>query len=586
MGELRVRGRDASARLGVLQTAGRPLRTPAFFPVFNPNKPYVTPREMREDFGFGQLIANSYILCRNPHLKEEALEKGLHSMFDFDGVIMTDSGAYQLFKYGEVEVSNREIIEFQREIGADIGTIIDFPMSSKLSYPKAKEGTEITIRNAEEWAEMREEIQGTAWLGTVQGSVYEDLVESCGSRIASLGFDYFGAGSIKVALERYDYRAQVEYFLRVRRALPPNRPIHFWGIGHPATFAFFTALGADSFDSAAYAIFAVDGRYMTVGGTLRLQELEEFPCNCPICMGHTPKEVRALPEEERVRVMSKHNLYACAAEMRRVREAIRGGWLWELVQMRARYHPKLLEGLRRAFSSFKEELELREPFSKKSGIFYSGEETRLRPEVLRSKELLARVTEGERFFHSSLFGRVPIGLRYTYPFGQTHVPGEEETDEKPSDEELVRQILQYQFGSEASGSFARIRLARSRATGMPRDVYDGEVRVGMVRSHDGLFVPGLEGAKRLLRAIPPPGSRVVVKDERRELVARGGTVFSDFVSSSDPRIRPQQEVLVVDDGDSLLATGKSFLSSQEVGFFEHHPFVGIRHHVLSSAQGD
>ncbi len=580
IGSFLIRARDASARLGTVATKSGPLELPAFFPVYNPNKPVISPEEILRDFKIKQIITNSYIIYRNPELRSKVLERGLHEVLGFDGIIMTDSGAYQLYKYKRVEVSNIDIIRFQHEIGSDIGSIIDVPMAAHISYKEAAEGVKETIKHARELDKIKDELNKTIWLGTVQGSKYHDLLIKCAKEISSIGFGYFGAGSLKVALERYEYDVQVEYLIRVRELLPAGKPLHFWGIGHPSTFAFFVALGADSFDSAAYALFAEDGRYMTIEGTMYLEELEEFPCDCPECSKYTPKEVRSLTQEERVRFLARHNLYVCAEEIRKTREAIRGGWLWELVQMRARYHPRLLEALLFAFKNFKEELEKREPFSKKSGIFYSGEETQERPEVYRAKRMLNRVVEAKRFFSTNLYGKVPIGLRYTYPFGQTHVPGEAEPIEEPNDEELLSHLLQYQFGPEARRAFNNPKIVRSKSTGMPRQVFDGEERVGMIRHYDGMFIPSLEGAKKLIKVLPYPKSRVVVKKEFAEIVARGTSVFTHFISDVDVEIRPYQEIIAVDESDSVLAVGKTILSALEVKEFENHPFMKIRHHVL------
>jgi len=580
IGFFSIRARDASARLGTVKTKSGALELPAFFPVYNPNKPIIPAEEILNEFKIKQIITNSYIIFRNPDLRVKVLERGLHDFLGFDGIIMTDSGAYQLYKYGGVEVSNADIIRFQHQIGSDIGSIIDVPMAAHISYQKAKEGVKETIRNARELGKIKDELDGTIWLGTVQGAKYHDLLARCAREISSSGFGYFGAGSLKVALERYEYNVQVEYLINVRELLPAGKPLHFWGIGHPSTFAFFVALGADSFDSAAYALFAEDGRYMTLEGTMYLEELEEFPCDCPECTKYNPKEVKSLTKEKRVCFLARHNLYVCAGEIRRIREAIRGGWLWELVQMRARYHPSLLQALKFAFKHFKDELEEREPFSKRSGIFYSGEETNYRPEVLRAKKMLRRVIEARRFFSTCLYGQVPIGLRFTYPFGQTHVPDEAEPMEEPSDEELLSHLLQYQFGPEARRAFESPRIVRSMRTGMPRQVFDGEERVGMIRHYDGLFVPSLEGARKLIRVLPYPKSRVVVKKEFVEIVARGTSVFTHFVEDLDPEIRPYQEIIAVDKSDSVLAVGKTILSGPEVKEFKRHPFMRIRHHAL------
>jgi len=46
------------------------------------------------------LITNSYIIWKNPDLREKALKDGVHSLIDFDGAIMTDSGTFQSYVYG------------------------------------------------------------------------------------------------------------------------------------------------------------------------------------------------------------------------------------------------------------------------------------------------------------------------------------------------------------------------------------------------------------------------------------------------------------------------------------------------------
>ncbi len=40
---------------------------------------------------------------------------------------MTDSGSFQLSVYGDVDITNKEVIEFQELIKTDIGTSLDIP---------------------------------------------------------------------------------------------------------------------------------------------------------------------------------------------------------------------------------------------------------------------------------------------------------------------------------------------------------------------------------------------------------------------------------------------------------------------------
>jgi len=110
-------------------------------------------------------------------------------------------------------------------------------------------------------------------------------------------------------------------------------------------FAQAALLGCDFFDSASYAKFAEKGRMLLTSGTVHLKDLSELPCECPICSNTTTEELKALPKDEKDLALMRHNLYVSAAEMRRVRQAIADGKLFELAALRARSHPALLEAL-------------------------------------------------------------------------------------------------------------------------------------------------------------------------------------------------------------------------------------------------
>ena len=124
-GLFEVTARDGRARLGKLHTKHGILETPTLLPVINPNIRTVEPREMWDRYGIGALITNSYIIWKHQHLKDKALVDGVHELLDYPGVIMTDSGTFQSYVYGDVEVGVEEIVEFQRSIGVDIATMLD-----------------------------------------------------------------------------------------------------------------------------------------------------------------------------------------------------------------------------------------------------------------------------------------------------------------------------------------------------------------------------------------------------------------------------------------------------------------------------
>jgi 7-cyano-7-deazaguanine tRNA-ribosyltransferase len=157
-------------------------------------------------------------------------------------------------------------------------------------------------------------------------------------------------------------------------------------------FAIAVALGCDLFDSAAYALYAREGRYMTENGTWRLPEMDYFPCTCPRCVTETPKTRLSKPAKEREIFLAEHNLWVCIAELKRIKQAIRDGRLWELTEMRTHAHPALLAALKRV-KKHKDVLATFSPSIKSSGFFYLDHEGLARPEITQYKQrLLTRYT--------------------------------------------------------------------------------------------------------------------------------------------------------------------------------------------------
>ena len=142
-------------------------------------------------------------------------------------------------------------------------------------------------------------------------------------------------------MEQQRYRDLFRILLASRAALPPDRPVHLFGCGHPMLFPMAIALGADLFDSAAYAIFARDDRLLTPEGTVKLESLKEWPFPSKSLSGSTPEQVRLMDENARCRILAEHNLEVTQAELSRCREAIRSGTIWQLAEQRSHCSPQL-----------------------------------------------------------------------------------------------------------------------------------------------------------------------------------------------------------------------------------------------------
>ena len=377
-----VRERDLLARIGRLRTKSGVVETPVYLPVINPAKQQVPPRELKEVFKCEALITNAYIMKKQ--FGEEPVKKGLHRFLGFPGVIVTDSGAYQILAYGQVEITPEEVIRYQEDIDTDIATILDLPTGWRVSEDHAKYTVDETLKRARELETLkrREEI---AWVGPVQGGRYLDLVAFSAREMGKLPFQIHALGSPTPVMEQYLFDLLVDMILTAKMNLPPNRPLHLFGAGHPFMFSLAVALGCDLFDSAAYSIYAKKDRYMTEYRTFRLGQLKCLPCSCPICTKNDLKDLKAMSNEDREDALARHNLYVCFSEIRRIKQAIIEGRLWEYVEMRAHNHPSLLQALKR-LRKYADYLEMHSPISKRSGLFYFSSVGLSRPEITRHRK--------------------------------------------------------------------------------------------------------------------------------------------------------------------------------------------------------
>ena len=114
-GKFEILQRDGAARIGRLHTNHGLLNTPMLLPVVNPNIRTIEPREMWEKYRVEGLITNSYVIWKHEELNQSALEKGVHELIDFPGVIVTDSGTFQSYVFGDEDVGVEEIFNIQRE---------------------------------------------------------------------------------------------------------------------------------------------------------------------------------------------------------------------------------------------------------------------------------------------------------------------------------------------------------------------------------------------------------------------------------------------------------------------------------------
>ncbi len=547
--ERKIKYRDGLAKISVLSFAGKKVETPNIAVVVNPNKLIISPEELEKQFKAEIIITNAYIISKTPPLREKAKQEKLHRMLNFHGAIMTDSGAYQMYSRGIKDVDPEAIVKFQVEIGSDVITPLDCFVMPKDSREEAENKVDETIRRVVSSKNMIPSER--EYIIPLQGGIHIGLRVKSAIALRNAG-NIYAIGGLAPLLMSYNYKDICDIIIAIKKTIP-DKVIHAFGAGHPMIFSLLAFLGCDLFDSAMYSIAAAQGRYLTAFGTLKLREIEEFPCSCPICVKYTPQELLKIDKKERTELLARHNLFVTFEELKIVKEAIKNQELLNLLQLRARSHPRFLEALILLLRKHSTWLEKFEPIYKNTPPKYAGVEFWLRPEIARIRLRIARWYPGKHVFIKGL-GVAPAAILRTYPLNQLK-ESKIRVEDTQSPSEAMRQLLKYYYNVDLNG-------LKALKQGNKIEYVFKKTVIGYI---DSTGFPKLtdEGFEILISTHKPPIGRIIVKTKPSL-----GKVFGRQVEDFDPDLRPGQIAAVVDKNDHFLFKAEILIPPYE---FQYSP---------------
>jgi queuine tRNA-ribosyltransferase len=248
-----------------------------------------------EGCGVQAVVMNTFHLMQRPGSSTIQALGRLHRMTGWRGPIVTDSGGFQAYslirqnaRFGQLTdrgilfrpegggrplASQRKFIltperSIQRQVsyGADVVICLDDPTHVDDPLPAQQESVKRTI----DWARRcKTEFQRLAdqrnlpveerplIFGVIQGGGSLELRQRCAETLLEIGFDGFGYGGWPLDAEGNLLADLLAY---TRALVPPERPMHALGVGHPANVAACFAMGYDLFDSAMPTRDARHGR--------------------------------------------------------------------------------------------------------------------------------------------------------------------------------------------------------------------------------------------------------------------------------------------------------------------------------------
>jgi queuine tRNA-ribosyltransferase len=340
--------KDASARAGILSTARGQVQTPCFMPVgTQATVKALSPRELEE--AQAQIVlANAYHLFLRPGMEVIRKAGGLHNFMSWPGVILTDSGGYQIFSLALLRKISDEGAEFQShidgakhfltpeaaiEIQQALGADIMMPLDECLHYPAGRDQAELAMQRTLGWAKRSQKALGRTpqiLFGIMQGATYEELRRLCSQKLLEMDFAGYAVGGVSVGeprnLRHNIMRLSVEL-------LPADRPRYLMGVGLPEDILEAVAMGYDMFDCVVPTRYGRNGTAFTSEGKLTVRNaaysLDERPldknCSCYACRGFSRSYLRHLFNAEEIlglRLVSLHNVHFFLQLLRDTRQAI------------------------------------------------------------------------------------------------------------------------------------------------------------------------------------------------------------------------------------------------------------------------
>lgn len=144
----------------------------------------------------------------------------------------------------------------------------------------------------------------------------------------------------------------------------------------------------------------------------------------------------------------------------------------------------------------------------------------------------------------------------------------------------VRSLSDFIFGNEITNLFfndkSNCKIERSKKTKKIKFIYHNNNLLFILRPTSGYFALTLYSAQKIIDHIPPPKLRAIVQNDVSEFIKKGRNVFCKHLIKIDENLRPNDEVIVVNENDKLLGIGKLKLPVDYLLSFDKGVGIKIR----------
>ncbi len=283
----------SSARAGVLKSSIGEINTPIFMPVgTQASVKGIDQKILKEQINSKIILSNTYHLYLRPGTKVIKNAGGIHKFMNWDRIILTDSGGYQVYslsnkrKISEKGVlfqshidgskhllTPESVIEIQRDIGADIIMAFDEcpPYPCKFEY--LKNSMKLTHRWLDRCIEKHNNYpflydKEQYLFPIIQGGIYKDLRKESTEFVSSRSAKGYAIGGLSVGEPDEEMYNVTELVCSI---LPPDKPRYLMGVGTPVNLLENISNGVDMFDCVIPTRNGRNGMLYTFDGIINIK---------------------------------------------------------------------------------------------------------------------------------------------------------------------------------------------------------------------------------------------------------------------------------------------------------------------------
>jgi len=284
--------KESSARSGTLTINNKTIETPVFMPVgtYGAVKTLL-PNEI-SSMGYNLILANTYHMFLRPGVDVLKQSKGLHNFMDWNGLILTDSGGFQIYSLkglrkiedngatfqshlngDQHKLTPENVIDIQRAIGSDIMMMLDVCPSGAGQINEWSDAVNLTT----EWANIAHKYYSSTegyynkeqlLVPIVQGGTDLTLREKSATELLKLESSIYAIGGLAVGEPKEKMHEAVSF---MDTMLPKNKPRYLMGVGTPVDLINNVKLGVDMFDCVMPTRNARNGQLFTDKGPVNIK---------------------------------------------------------------------------------------------------------------------------------------------------------------------------------------------------------------------------------------------------------------------------------------------------------------------------